>query len=74
LQDAALLEFGDRFEETPKGKLYIHVPEISEIRKALKQIGFVVEQDVLRSKIATESKLVNEYSDECRFWVARKPG
>ena len=74
LQDAALLEFGDRFEETPKGKLYIHVPEISEIRKALKQIGFVVEQDILRSKIATESKLVNEYSDECRFWVARKPG
>jgi ubiquinone/menaquinone biosynthesis C-methylase UbiE len=74
LQDGALLEFGDRFEETPKGKLYIHVPEISEIRKALKQIGFVVEQDVLRSKIATESKLVNEYSDECRFWVARKPG
>lgn len=74
LQDAALLEFGDRFEETPKGKLYIHVPEISEIRKALKQIGFVVEQDVLRSKISTESKLVNEYSDECRFWVARKPG
>ena len=73
-QDAALLEFGDRFEETPKGKLYIHVPEISEIRKALKQIGFVVEQDFLRSKIATESKLVNEYSDECRFWVARKPG
>ena len=74
LQDEDLLEFGDRFEETPKGKLYIHVPEISEIRKALKQIGFVVEQDVLRSKIATESKLVNEYSDECRFWVARKPG
>ncbi|MFL2938502.1 MAG: class I SAM-dependent methyltransferase [Opitutales bacterium] len=74
LQDGALLEFGDRFEETPKGKLYIHVPEISEIRKALKQIGFVVEQDFLRSKIATESKLVNEYSDECRFWVARKPG
>ena len=74
LQDTTLLEFGDRFEETPKGKLYIHVPEISEIRKALKQIGFVVEQDVLRSKIATESKLVDEYSDECRFWVARKPG
>ena len=74
LQDGALLEFGDRFEETPKGKLYIHVPEISEIRKALKQIGFVLEQDFLRSKIATESKLVNEYSDECRFWVARKPG
>ncbi len=73
-QDAALLEFGDRYEETPKGKLYIHVPAISEIRKTLKRIGFVVEQDVLRSKIATESKLVNEYSDECRFWIARKPG
>ena len=53
---------------------FICVPEISEIRRSLTQIGFIVEKDLLRSKIATESKLVNEYSDECRFWVSRKPG
>ena len=74
IEDKTLLEFGDRFEETSKGRLYLHVPEISEIRRSLTQIGFIVEKDLLRSKIATESKLVNEYSDECRFWVSRKPG
>ena len=74
IEDKTLLEFGDRFEETSKGRLYLHVPEISEIRRSLTQIGFIAEKDLLRSKIATESKLVNEYSDECRFWVSRKPG
>ena len=68
-----MIDFGDRFEETPKGKLYIHVPESAEIRKDLKKAGFVVERDLLRSRLAEESQLVKEFSDECRFWVARKP-
>ena len=72
-QDKSLIEFGDRFEETPKGKLFIHVPESAEIRKDLKKAGFVVERDLLRSRLAEESQLVKEFSDECRFWVARKP-
>ena len=71
-QNPKLLEFGDRFEETPKGKLYIHVPEVEEIRRDLIEAGFSVERDILRSKISQESRLVNEYSDECRFWIAKK--
>jgi ubiquinone/menaquinone biosynthesis C-methylase UbiE len=72
-QDESLIDFGDRFEETSKGKLFIHVPDNTEIRKDLKKAGFVVERDLLRSRLAEESQLVNEFSDECRFWVARKP-
>ena len=72
-QDPGLQEFGDRFEETPKGKLFIHVPDVSELRSDLQAAGFVVERDVLRSKLAEEDPLTQKYSDECRFWVCRKP-
>ena len=71
-QNPELLEFGDRYEDTEKGKLFIHVPEVSEVRSDLQEAGFIVERDILKSKISQESKLVNEYSDECRFWIARK--
>ena len=73
MQDKALLEYGDRYGETPTGKLFIHVPETSEVRKDLGEIGFLVERDVLRSKLSDETKLVKDFSDECRFWIARKP-
>ena len=72
-QNPELIEFGDRFENTEKGKLFIHVPEIDEVRTDLKKTGFVVEKNFLRSKLAEESELVRNYSDECRFWVCRKP-
>ena len=71
-QNSELLEFGDRFEETPRGKLYIHVPDVGDIRSDLQAAGFSVERDIVKSKICEESKLVNEYSDDCRFWIARK--
>lgn len=73
LQDKALIEFGDRYGETPNGKLFIHVPDISVIRKDLKECGFLLERDVLRSRICEESQTVKEFSDECRFWIVRKP-
>ena len=73
MQDKALVEFGDRYGETPNGKLFIHVPECMEVRKDLKEVGFLLERDVLRSKISDESQLVKDFSDECRFWIARKP-
>lgn len=71
-QDESLVDFGDRFEETLRGKLFIHVPDCSEIRQDLKTAGFVVERDLLRSRLADESGLVSDFSDECRFWIARK--
>jgi SAM-dependent methyltransferase len=71
-QNPELLEFGDRFEETPRGKLFIHVPDVGDIRSDLMAAGFSVERDIVKSKICEESKLVNQYSDDCRFWIARK--
>ena len=53
--------------------LYIHVTEVDELRAELKQVGFAVEGDFLRSKIANESERTKKYSDECRFWICRKP-
>ena len=73
IQDKALVEFGDRYGETPDGRLFIHVPDTNDIRKDLKEIGFLLERDVMRSKISQESQTVKEFSDECRFWIARKP-
>ena len=45
----------------------------SDIRKDLKDAGFLLERDVLRSRVAEESQMVKDFSDECRFWIARKP-
>ena len=72
-QDPKLLEFGDRFEETSRGMLYIHVPDVDQVRSDLIASGFLVEGDFLRSKVAPESELTQKYSDECRFWICRKP-
>jgi len=71
-QGEKLLEFGDRYEETVRGMLYLHVPDIAEIKKDLKENGFLLEYDQMRSSVADESELVKKYSDDCRFWVARK--
>jgi ubiquinone/menaquinone biosynthesis C-methylase UbiE len=72
-QQPELMEFGDRWEETPLGKLYIHVPTPEEVREALQKAGWKCEWDSLRSVIAKEAITTREFSDECRFWVARKP-
>ena len=72
-QQPELLEFGDRFEETELGSLYIHVPTPAEVRKELQETGWKCEWDSLRSAIAHENPATQQFSDECRFWVARKP-
>lgn len=66
-------EFGDRFEQTDLGPLYIHIPTITEMEAALKRAGFRIEAHVPRSAVANEPSAVREFSDECRFWVAQKP-
>lgn len=72
-QDPQLLEFGDRYEETNLGKLFIHVPVPEEIREDLQAAGWKSEWDSMRSSIARESPAIQEFSDDCRFWVARNP-
>jgi SAM-dependent methyltransferase len=72
-QKPELLEFGDRWEETPLGTLYIHVPTAAEVREDLAATGWTCEWERPRSAIAAECLHTREFSDECRFWVARKP-
>jgi ubiquinone/menaquinone biosynthesis C-methylase UbiE len=72
-QQPELLEFGDRWEETDLGSLYIHVPTPEEVREQLQAAGWKCEWDRLRSAIANEPMAIREFSDECRFWLARNP-
>lgn len=66
-------EYGDRYESTKLGELFIHVPAKQDVVEDLEAIGFKLEADVLRSRIADEPEIVRKFSDECRFWVALKP-
>lgn len=66
------LEFGDLHEEGPHGMVFVHVPDRREVEEDLAAGGWVGVETHLRSEIAEESETVEELSDPCRFWVARK--
>ena len=72
-QDPALLEFGDRyFVDDDNYRVFMHLPNRTEILEDLAATGWTHEFDEMRRRIAAESRAVREFSDECRFWVARK--
>ncbi len=72
-QDPKLLEFGDRyFEEEGTGRTFMHLPNRAEILEDLAATGWTHEFDTMRSKLSRESKPVRDFSDECRFWLARR--
>jgi SAM-dependent methyltransferase len=72
-QDPRLVEFGDRyFEEEGTGRTFRHLPDRREILDDLAATGWTHEFDTMRSKVSRESKPVRDFSDECRFWLARK--
>ncbi len=71
-QDPHLVEFGDRyFEEAGTGRTFMHLPDRREILDDLAVTGWTHEFDCMRSKLSRESKPVRDFSDECRFWIAR---
>ncbi len=70
-QDPRLREFGDRRFEDHCGDTFMHLPERAEILADLAATGWVHAEDHLRRDLAKESRPVREFSDECRFWVAR---
>lgn len=72
-QQKELIEFGDRCYETPQGMLFIHIPTRQSIIEDFTKAGFEHIFDAYRSEIADESIPTQEFSDECRFWVFRKP-
>lgn len=71
-QDSRLLEFGDRYFEDEAGRTFMHLPIRAEILADLACTGWTHEFDAMRCDIAAESRAVLNFSDECRFWVARK--
>lgn len=71
-QDKRLLEFGDRYFEDEHGRTFMHLPDRAEILEDLESAGWEPAFDALRKQLASEQKAVRDFSDECRFWVARK--
>jgi SAM-dependent methyltransferase len=71
-QDARLVEFGDRYFENEAGRTFMHLPDRAEILADLAATGWRHEFDAMRREIARESRAVLEFSDECRFWLARR--
>lgn len=71
-QKEHLDDFGDRYESTDMGDVYIHVPDQTSLETLVQDIGFQVEIVVPRSIIANEDANVREFSDDCAFWILRK--
>jgi SAM-dependent methyltransferase len=71
-QDACLREFGDRRFEDESGPVFMHVPDRNEILEDLASCGWMHLWDERRRALASEPAAVLEFSDECRFWVARR--
>jgi SAM-dependent methyltransferase len=72
-QDPRLVEFGDRyFEEEGTGRTFMHLPDRAEILADLAATGWTHAFDAMRPDVAKESRAVLAFSDECRFWLARR--
>jgi len=71
-QDPQLVEFGDRYFSDESGRTFMHLPDREEILGDLKACGWKHEFDSLRRDLTKESRAVQDFSDECRFWVGRK--
>lgn len=70
-QDPRLVDYGDRYFEDETGRTFMHLPDRQEILEDLESTGWHHDFDSLRRDIAKESRRVLDFSDECRFWVAR---
>jgi SAM-dependent methyltransferase len=71
-QDARLVEFGDRYFSDDVGRTFMHLPDRTEVLEDLAATNWIHEFDAMRAAVAREPRTVREFSDECRFWVARK--
>lgn len=71
-QDPRLTEFGDRYFEDDTGRTFMHLPDRGEILADLAATGWTHEFDAMRREVAAEPRAVLDFSDECRFWAARK--
>jgi SAM-dependent methyltransferase len=71
-QDPCLADFGDRNFSDESGEVFIHIPDRAEILGDLAATGWIRSYDAMRSEIASETRAVSDFSDDCRFWVAER--
>ncbi len=71
-QAPRLLEFGDRYFAHEHGQTFMHLPDRAEILADLAATSWTHVEDTMRREVASESRAVRDFSDECRFWVAIK--
>jgi ubiquinone/menaquinone biosynthesis C-methylase UbiE len=71
-QNPRLLEFGDRYFAHEHGQTFMHLPDRAEVLADLAATGWLHIEDALRDELARERRAVQEFSDNCRFWVARR--
>ncbi|MFT3828232.1 MAG: class I SAM-dependent methyltransferase [Opitutaceae bacterium] len=72
-QDPRLHEYGDRYFEHEHGRTFMHLPTRDEMLRELAATGWVHEYDAMRSDLVRESRAVKDFSDNCRFWLVRRP-
>ncbi|WP_438479040.1 class I SAM-dependent methyltransferase [Oleiharenicola lentus] len=71
-QDPRLLEFGDRYFSDDTGNTFMHLPDRREILDDMAATGWEHVYDATRNELASETPKVRNFSDNCRFWVAKK--
>jgi SAM-dependent methyltransferase len=71
-RDPNLTDFGDRRFRDESGEVFINIPSRTEVVADLAAAGWIPEFDAMRSELAKESAAVADFSDNCRFWVARR--
>jgi hypothetical protein len=73
-QDARLNMFGDLITSSDYGEIFIHIPDRAEVVEDLRDMGWTLLEDAMRSEIAAEPDDVKQFSAECRFWVVENSG
>lgn len=71
-QNPRLLEFGDRYFTDETGNTFMHLPDRREILEDLAATGWSHVHDRMRDELASETPMVRNFSDNCRFWVASR--
>lgn len=73
-QDPRLHDYGDRYFEHEHGRTFMHLPTRDEMLAEIAATGWLHEYDVMRDDLVHEPRAVKNFSDNCRFWLVRKPG
>lgn len=71
-QNPRLVEFGDRYFTDHNGNTFMHLPDRHEVLADLVATDWTHVHDSTRNELASETPKVRNFSDNCRFWVARK--